>query len=112
MSGVLPDFGSPTFQVELPSRPLAALAAPGINRVSTRWYQGSARAMPCKGWPSATAFGGFGLDKALPVRRFAAIGSTPSYVDHVSQFHLKRRRALEIILAIVTCPRDFGPSIT
>jgi len=34
--------------------------------------------MPCKGWPSATASGGFGLDKALPVRSFATIGSTPS----------------------------------
>jgi len=22
---------------------------------------------PCKGWPSATAFGGFGLDKGLPI---------------------------------------------
>src|SRR3990172_7511527 len=59
--------------------------------VSTRWHHGSARAMPCKGWPSATAFGGFGLDKALPVRRFAAIGSTPSRVDHESQFHMNRR---------------------
>jgi len=49
--------------------------------------------MPCKGWPSATAFGGFGLDKALPVRRFAAIGSTPSCVDHESQFLMKRRGA-------------------
>jgi hypothetical protein len=64
-----------------------------MQALSTLTADCSARSRPCKAWPSATAFGGFGLDKASPARRFAVIGSMALRVEYPSRFHLNRRGA-------------------